>query len=110
MGRPSPPAAEEGPEIPTSAPRVSRPDLVRRGTLLLRLSRAFHALTGGLAVGLLILFLGILGALTEASWTSIVRYGPGFLGGTIWDPVHGVYGAVPFVAGTLVTSAIGLAL
>ncbi|MFI5414374.1 MAG: phosphate ABC transporter permease subunit PstC [Candidatus Lutacidiplasmatales archaeon] len=110
MGRPSPPAAEGGPEIPTTPPRVPRTVLVRRGTLLLRLSHAFHGLTGALAIGLLALFFGIVGVLTQASWSSIVRFGPSYLGGQVWDPVHGVYGALPFVSGTLVTSAIALAL
>ncbi|MCI4326830.1 MAG: phosphate ABC transporter permease subunit PstC [Thermoplasmata archaeon] len=110
MGRPSPVAGEEGPEIPTAPPRVSRPALLRRGTLLIRLSRAFHGLTGGFALGLLGLFVALVAVLARASWGSIFRYGPGFLSGPTWDPVHGIFGAWPFVAGTLVTSAIGLAL
>jgi phosphate transport system permease protein len=77
---------------------------------LLRLSRSFQALTGAFAIGLLVLFFGIVGVLTQASWASILRYGPAFLGGQTWDPVHEVFGALPFVAGTLVTSAIGLVL
>ncbi|MCI4324557.1 MAG: phosphate ABC transporter permease subunit PstC [Thermoplasmata archaeon] len=110
MGRPSPPAAKGGPEIPTTTLRVPRPELLRRGTLLLRLSRTFHALTGAFALALLALFLGIVATLTKASWSSILLNGPGFLGRDTWDPVHGVYGALPFIAGTLVTSAIGLVL
>jgi phosphate transport system permease protein len=74
------------------------------------MSRVFQGLTGAFALGLLALFFGIVGVLTQASWVSIVRYGPAFLGGMKWDPVHGVFGAWPFVAGTLVTSAIGLVL
>lgn len=34
----------------------------------------------------------------------------GFLGGTTWDPVAGVYGALPFILGTLLTSIAALAL
>ena len=36
------------------------------------------------------------------------RFGLGFLWGTVWDPVAGVFGALPFIYGTLVTSAIAL--
>jgi phosphate transport system permease protein len=33
-----------------------------------------------------------------------------FLTGTVWDPVSGVFGALPFVFGTLVTSLLAIAL
>ena len=35
-------------------------------------------------------------------------FGVGFLYGATWDPVVPIYGALPFVYGTLVTSAVGL--
>lgn len=35
---------------------------------------------------------------------SLRRYGLGFLTGTTWDPVHQIYGALPFIVGTLATS------
>jgi phosphate transport system permease protein len=41
---------------------------------------------------------------------SLARYGLGFLGGTVWDPVHAVYGALPFIYGTLITSLLALLL
>src|SRR2546423_9767091 len=36
------------------------------------------------------------------------KFGFGFLTGTTWDPVALEFGALPFVYGTLVTSALGL--
>ena len=41
---------------------------------------------------------------------AIVRFGPGFITSTSWDPVRQVFGALPAIYGTLVTSAIGLVL
>ena len=41
---------------------------------------------------------------------AIVRFGPGFITGTSWDPVRQLFGALPAIYGTLVTSAIGLVL
>ncbi len=41
---------------------------------------------------------------------SIQTFGPGFLGNAVWDPNTNQFGALPFIFGTLVTSAIGLLL
>lgn len=42
------------------------------------------------------------------SMASIIKFGPGFLVGTTWDPVHEIFGALPFIYGTLLTSAIAI--
>ena len=58
--------------------------------------------------------LALLGLLTLIlflrSIPALQHFGLGFLGGTTWDPVSAVYGALPFIYGTLVTSAIALLL
>ncbi len=46
--------------------------------------------------------------LLAGSRISIDKYGLGFLAGTTWDPVHDVYGALPFIYGTVITSMISL--
>src|SRR5579862_2965450 len=38
------------------------------------------------------------------------KFGWSFLSGTKWDPVEGNYGALPFIYGTVVTSALSLLL
>ena len=48
--------------------------------------------------------------MTRAAWLSLRRFGLGFLGGAAWDPVHDLFGALPFLYGTLVSSAIALLL
>jgi phosphate transport system permease protein len=57
---------------------------------------------------------GLLVALTVeliiGSGSSINRFGVGFLFQSTWDPVHQIYGAAPFIYGTLLTSAIAIAI
>jgi phosphate transport system permease protein len=48
--------------------------------------------------------------LTSRSKLSIARFGFGFFVGNTWDPVAGVFGAMPFVYGTLVSSLVALVL
>jgi phosphate transport system permease protein len=44
------------------------------------------------------------------SSSSLTRFGPSFLIGTKWDPDHNVFGALPFIYGTLLTSAIAIVI
>lgn len=46
----------------------------------------------------------------QDSKPSILKFGWGFLTGTTWDPVQELYGALPFIFGTLVSSAIALVI
>jgi phosphate transport system permease protein len=46
--------------------------------------------------------------LFAGSGASILRFGPGFLVGSKWDPAHEIFGALPFIYGTLLTSAIAI--
>src|SRR3989449_352752 len=66
----------------------------------------FSTAVGLGVVGLLVLITVIL---TLAAQDSIRTFGLGFLTGNVWNPVPPlVFGAVPFVYGTLVTSALAL--
>ncbi|MFP4133082.1 MAG: phosphate ABC transporter permease subunit PstC [Halothece sp.] len=57
-------------------------------------------------VGLLIL--GISFILLLDAWPAISKFGISFLWGREWDIRDGIFGAFPFIYGTLVTSAIAL--
>jgi phosphate transport system permease protein len=46
--------------------------------------------------------------LFSGSAASISRFGIGFLSGTKWNPDHEIFGALPFIYGTLLTSAIAI--
>jgi phosphate transport system permease protein len=73
-----------------------------------RKDRAFARVA--LAVGLFATALPVLIGLQLArtSGPSIHRFGWGFVTSSQWDPVHELFGALPFIYGTLVSSAIAL--
>jgi phosphate transport system permease protein len=57
-----------------------------------------------------VIVIGILITLIWQSRESIKSLGIGFLWGKIWDPVSNIYGAYPFLIGTLLTSFTSLIL
>ncbi len=70
--------------------------------------RVFVGIIAAIGVGILGLALGIVAVLANGAQQSFHRFGWGFLYGTTWDPDHQIFGVVPFVAGTLITSGIAL--
>ena len=73
---------------------------------------AFRAATAVFALGILLLISVIAYQLTTNAWDSITTFGFRFLSGTTWDPVdepsHNVFGALPFIYGTVVAAALAL--
>jgi len=61
-----------------------------------------------MGVAMLLLVTGILITLIIGSIPSIKSLGIKYLWGTTWDPVNNVYGALPFLIGTLLTSFLAL--
>jgi len=59
---------------------------------------------------LVLIVVGILITLIVQSWPSIKSLGIGYLWGRTWDPVGNIYGALPFLMGTLLTSFTALIL
>jgi len=59
---------------------------------------------------LVLIILGVLATLILESLPTIKSLGIGFLWGKVWDPVSNIYGAYPFLMGTLLTSFIALIL
>ncbi|OAQ21694.1 Phosphate transport system permease protein PstC [Thermosulfurimonas dismutans] len=70
--------------------------------------RLFYYLCGGLALGLILLVIGIGLTLLWGSLPSIKAFGFKFLWGKVWDPVNEEFGALPFIVGTLITSFLAL--
>jgi phosphate transport system permease protein len=68
-----------------------------------RVMMGFSCLIIALAVALVF-------SLTKSSWLSIRKFGFSFLFTSTWDPVFEVFGALPFIYGTLVTSVVALLL
>ena len=93
----------------------STPDAIARAKR--RLKRSFRQIRTEsvfrqtlVIVGLLmvILVFGILLTLIVQSLPSIKALGAKYLWGTTWNPVEDIYGALPFLLGTLVTSFLAL--
>lgn len=59
---------------------------------------------------MLVLVLGILLTLIVESVPSMKALGIKYLWGRVWDPVNNIYGAFPFLLGTLLTSFLALAI
>jgi phosphate transport system permease protein len=72
--------------------------------------RIFLGLAVASAVVILLIAVIFVVALFIPALPSITKFGPGFITGTTWDPVRAIFGALPAIYGTLVTSAIGLIL
>jgi len=74
------------------------PDLVFRSS-----SRALAWLT--------VAVLGLLGVLLFLnSREALEKFGLGFITGTTWDPIAGIYGALPFIVGTVLSSFIAVVI
>src|SRR6266566_1656745 len=69
----------------------------------------FKGVSVGVAVGLIALLLWVLASGGERAFA---KFGLHFLTGRTWNPVFGRerFGALPFVFGTLVTSAVAIVL
>jgi phosphate transport system permease protein len=90
-----------------ATPAGSAPPLSRRRPLG---DRSFQILA--LAAGLLVLVILVLIAvsMTQQSTTWFTTEGWSGVFSTDWDPAHNKFGAVPFIYGTLITSAIAIVI
>jgi phosphate transport system permease protein len=68
----------------------------------------FWGFTLMLAIGAGAVLLWIILQTAVAAWPAIQQFGLGFIVGTTWNPVTNVYGVLPMIYGTLVTSLIAL--
>jgi phosphate transport system permease protein len=81
---------------------------LRRSFRQIRMENLFKQLLVFAGVLLVLLVLGILLTLVTQSFPSIRLLGLRFIWGGTWDPVKNVYGAFPFLLGTLLTSFLAL--
>ena len=88
---------------PSSPSSLARTKKVARWPDLL-----FFCIAAGLGIAVVLLAVAIVGILAYNSTQSFQHFGWGFLVGKIWDPNKQIFGVVPFVVGTLLTSAIAL--
>ena len=70
--------------------------------------RHFRFGTGAFAALVLLIVAGIAFELTRQSTLSIAKFGLKFWTTSVWDPVSGDFGALPFIWGTLYSSVLAL--
>lgn len=70
--------------------------------------KAFHTLTKSLALFLFTLVIALVASMIYNSRLSLSRFGLSFVFSSTWDPVKELFGALPFVYGTLVSSITAL--
>jgi phosphate transport system permease protein len=92
--------------VPSTAPlRAARRRLSDRiGDLALR------AITLAAAIGVLVLLGAILYKILHLAHPAFSRYGLHFVTAREWDPVRKVFGALPFIYGTAISSLIALVI
>jgi phosphate transport system permease protein len=81
---------------------------VRRSFRQIRTENVFRQTLMIIGLLMIILVLGILLTLVVQSVPSIKTLGPKFLWGKVWDPVQDIYGGLPFLLGTLISSFLAL--
>jgi phosphate transport system permease protein len=69
---------------------------------------AFRVVLTAFGVAVIVLVAAIALVLTGAAMPAIKRFGPAFLWTSRWDPVHSIFGALPFIYGTVASSALAL--
>jgi phosphate transport system permease protein len=72
--------------------------------------RVFPNMTLVFAAVIVAILVGLLIILNTNAVPAFNKFGLSFIGSTIWDPVREIFGALPAIYGTLLTSAIGLLL
>src|SRR5271168_1789644 len=82
--------------LPTRLPRRKEP--VGWGDWI------YHALIKLIVCVVLTIFTGVFVVVVVGAWPAMKRFGPGFLVKTGWDPVHLVFGAFPFIVGTVIVA------
>src|SRR5579863_2321213 len=81
---------------------------VRRSFRQIRTENVFRNTLTIIGLIIVILVLGILLTLIIQSLPSIKALGLKYLWGKTWDPVQDIYGALPFLLGTLLSSFLAL--
>lgn len=75
-----------------------------------RADAIYHGVSLVVALSVVIILAAIVAILVQTAWPAIGRLGLGFFTGTAWNSYTNVYGALPFIVGTLVTTALALAV
>ncbi len=98
----------------SEAPGGLGPDVASMGPSRMRWQHLQDALfrnaTLFFAIAVGVLLFAVMLALVKGAIPAIVAFGPGFLWSSAWNPVKELFGALPAIYGTLVTSALAMLL
>lgn len=70
----------------------------------------YRAITAVFALSIPLLLFSLFLSLLMGAWPAIIKFGAGFIVSTQWDPVRELFGALPFIYGTLVSSLLALVI
>ncbi len=95
------------PSAATAEPSPMRTFLISRGSGK-TVDFLFQCLMVLCAITILLIVIAIVFVLFQKSGLSRHEFGFGFFKGSDWDPVSGLFGALPFIYGTLISSLLAL--
>jgi phosphate transport system permease protein len=72
--------------------------------------RIFYGILKVIAWSTIVLVAGIIVMLLKMAWPIFAKVGLQFFVGTDWNPIEDIFGALPFIYGTVVTSLVALIL
>jgi len=82
----------------------------RKARGAIRADRAFFLLTLGSATLVVVMLFGVMVSLVVGAWPALAKFGFSFIWTERWSPVKEIFGALAPIYGTLVTSAIAMAI
>ncbi|WP_223807418.1 phosphate ABC transporter permease PstA [Pseudanabaena sp. UWO311] len=91
-------------------PKISGEQVLSRSRRSLWLDSIFQKTSQGLAISILLLVAAIVIELAIAAVPALKEFGLGFLWTMEWNPVKNIYGILPQIYGTLVSSLVAIAL
>lgn len=94
--------------INIKTPEILKLKRIKRSYRHIKAENVFRRVLFTMALLMLVLVAGIALTLTVESIPSLKALGVSYLWGKVWDPVADVYGAFPFLLGTLLTSFLAL--
>lgn len=94
--------------INIKTPEILKIKRLKRSYRHIKAENVFRRVLFLMALLILVLVICIALTLTVESIPSLKALGVGYLWGKVWDPVANIYGAFPFLLGTLLTSFLAL--
>lgn len=95
---------------PGGSPAPDRDDLMHRGKRVHAANSMFGLVVRAAAGSVFAILALIVVTMTIGAWPAFQEAGPGFVSGTEWSASAGLYGALPFIWGTMVSSLMALVL